>query len=501
MLRILGSEKTLCDGLTHRDLLQAGGLGVMGLGLSDLLRLNRVSAAPADQKLKSSFGKAKSCILLFLYGSPSQLETFDVKSDAPEEIRGELGTIPSSIPGYRVGELLPHTSQVMHHLTTVRSMTHPYPIHGVAYATTGVPMIDVPMELNTRDGRHWPYVGSVVDYIDERNANGVDPKIPRNIALPWPFSTRRKGEVFRAGPYAAFLGPAYHPVWTQFEGEGTVPITKTLREDKIEFYDPYVGVKPDCRFTLSSSGTLPQDMTLDRMNKRRNLLEQFEQSRRNWETGEGGRSHDRFQDMAFSLLTSTELGHALDIHQEATPVRESYGMSLFGQASLAARRLVESGSRLVSVFWDEFGLAGSGWDTHWDHYPRMKVELCPGFDKAFAGLIRDLDGRGMLDDTIVACISEHGRTPKIAKVKGGGRDHWSRAYSAVFAGGGFAAGKIVGKTDKIAGDVIETPVSPKDVLATIYHLLGIDPETIVYDRLGRPLPIAGDGRVRPELLA
>jgi uncharacterized protein (DUF1501 family) len=153
------------------------------------------------------------------------------------------------------------------------------------------------------------------------------------------------------------------------------------------------------------------------------------------------------------------------------------------------------------VFWDEFGLAGSAWDTHWDHYNRMKKELCPGFDHALAGLIDDLDARGMLDETLVFCVSEHGRTPKISRAQGGGRDHWSRAYSAIMAGGGVARGRVVGKTDKIAGDVVERPVSPKDLLATTYHLLGIDPHTELIDRLSRPLALVPGGKVLRDVLA
>src|SRR5207302_11271722 len=157
---------------------------------------------------------------------------------------------------------------------------------------------------------------------------------------------------------------------------------------------------------------------------------------------------------------------ALDRSRGPPALRESYGMTVFGQAALAARRLVEAGSRFVTVFWDEFGLAGSGWDTHWDHYPRMKDELLPGLDRALAGLIEDLDARGLLDETLVLVLSEHGRTPKLQSSKGAGRDHWSRAYSAVLAGGGIARGKVIGKTDRIAGSVVERPISPKDVLAT-----------------------------------
>jgi uncharacterized protein (DUF1501 family) len=153
------------------------------------------------------------------------------------------------------------------------------------------------------------------------------------------------------------------------------------------------------------------------------------------------------------------------------------------------------------VFWDEFGLAGSGWDTHWEHYPRMKNELMPGFDRAFAGLISDLDERGLLDETLVVVLSEHGRTPKITPQKGGGRDHWSQAYSALFAGGGVARGRVVGKTDRIGGTVADRPVSPKDVLATVYHLLGYDLETQLADKFGRPVSLVPGGQVVTDILA
>src|SRR5438874_1136457 len=180
--------------------------------------------------------------------------------------------------------------------------------------------------------------------------------------------------------------------------------------------------------------------------------------------------------MACSLSGSGKVREALDLGGEPLALRESYGMTVFGQAALSARRLVEAGSRFVSVFWDEYGLAGSGWDTQWDHYPRMKTELLSGLDPPFAGLNGVVEASGMLDETLVLCVSEHGRTPKLSTVKGGGRDHWAQAYSCLFAGGGVARGNIVGRTDKQAGTVVDRPVSPKDILATTYHLLGIDPE-------------------------
>jgi uncharacterized protein (DUF1501 family) len=194
---------------------------------------------------------------------------------------------------------------------------------------------------------------------------------------------------------------------------------------------------------------------------------------------------------------------ALDVSREPLAVRERYGATLFGQSCLCARRLVEAGSKFVTVFWDGFGqFSGCAWDTHANHYPRLKEYLLPGFDMAFPALLLDLEARGMLDETLVIWMSEHGRTPKIdPKPKGAGRHHWSKAYSVAMAGGGIARGKIVGSTDKIGGEVRDVPVSPKDILATAFHLLGIDAHTTVPDAQGRPAPIAGDGKVRPEVFA
>ena len=502
MLRILGSPKKLCGGWTRREMLRAGGLSLFGLGLGDFLRLTDLQAAGAARRPKS-FGRAKACILLYLYGAPSQLETFDLKPDAPPEIRGDFKPIRSRLAGLDVCELLPHTARVTDRVTVVRSLTHPYPIHGVAYALTGVPHIDVPMELNPRDGRHWPFLGSVVGYLNHQAGKGERGKdrVPDNIALPWPMSTRRVGEVARAGPYAAFLGGAYNPVWTEFRGRATRTFVKTLQDQRWEDGEPYMGVSADGRFELATATELPAEVTLDRLDRRRSLAEQFDRARRDLDKTPAGRSLDRYRAMAYSLIGSEKIRTALDLGREPLKLRESYGLTVFGQAALAARRLVEAGSRFVTVFWDEYGLAGSGWDTHWDHYSRMKNELCPGFDRAFAGLIEDLDQRGLLDEPLVLWLSEHGRTPKLSSAKGGGRDHWSRAYSGVLAGGGVARGKVVGRTDKIAGDVTERPVSPKDILATAYHLLGIDPHTTLTDRTGRPLPLVAEGSVVTEVLA
>ena len=501
MIRVLGGPKRLCDGLTRRDLLHVGSLGMLGLGLSGTGLPDPVQAvASSGAGGLPGFGQAKACILLFMYGSPSQIETFDPKPEAPVEVRGELGCIPSSVPGLNVCELLPNLAQVMDKVTLIRSVSHPYPIHGVAYATTSNPVVPLAAELSPRDPLHWPFIGSVVDYVDatsEGSNRQGRPELPRNLVLPWAFSSQRVGEVPRAGPYGGFLGQTYDPICTEFVGRGTRKASKTLLQMKWDDLEPYRGITPESRFQLGSVSQLGPGLTLDRMDRRRSLLEQIEQHRKSSDEG-----IDRHRGMAFQLLQSQQLRQAFDLDLESSGTRALYGMTLFGQAALTARRLVEAGGRFITVFWDEYGLAGTGWDTHWDHFPRMKDELLPGLDRTLSGLLLDLDRRGLLDETLVVLLSEHGRTPRIqSTVPGGGRDHWSRCYSVVLAGGGIARGRVIGRSDKIASDPAERRVSPKDILATIYHLLGIDPAAALTDRQGRPMTIVPHAEVLADALA
>lgn len=493
MFTVNGHARRLCTGLTRRDLIKVGGLGLAS------------AYAPLSQATTSTtsalpnFGKAKNCICLFLYGSHSQIETFDPKPDAPIGIRGELGSIDSAIPGVRVNELLPNTAKITDRLTIIRSMTHPYPVHGVAYAMTGNPRVTLPEELNPHAPAHWPYLGSLVDYLDGRAAVGDVPPVPRNMGLPWSFSSQRIGEVARAGPYGGFLGSAYDPTWTEFVGQGTRKAYKTLTDKVWNDFELYRGVTPESRLRLPGmTEQSATELSVDRLGARKSLLEQMEELRR----GESGWVEDRNRAQGYRLLDNPKFRDAFDLSQEPDSVRNTYGMTLFGQSTLTARRLIEAGGRFVSVFWDEFGLAGTGWDTHWDHFPRMKDELLPGLDMALSGLIADLDRRGMLDDTLVLLQSEHGRTPQIATgPKGGGRDHWSRCYSIVMAGAGVKRANVIGRSDSIAGTVVDNPVSPKDVMATTLHLLGHDPTSVIYDRQNRPLELVPESRILSEVLA
>uniref|UniRef100_A0A7C2P9X0 DUF1501 domain-containing protein n=1 Tax=Schlesneria paludicola TaxID=360056 RepID=A0A7C2P9X0_9PLAN len=503
MLRLLGSQRRLCDGVSRRDLLHIGGLGLYGLTLDRAAQL--AAATPPSNTPLSGFGRAKSCIMLFLFGAAPQHETFDPKPEAPAEIQGELRGISTSLPGVAFCEGLPQTARIADRLTVVRSMTHPFPLHCVAYALSGMPAYTTDLETKPRDPAQWPYVGSIADYLWERSP-GITSEpggVPRHIGLPWVFNSQVDDLGLLAGPYAAFLGQQFDPVWAKFEGKPLRVAPKCRHEQPKEYTDPYAAIDPDCRFVFDGAGQFQEQVTIDRFHLRRVLLEQLDTARRAADRAAAERSYTINQSRALSLLTAPKVREALDIGRESPQLRAQYGHTLFGQSCLAARRLVEAGSRFVSVFWDAYGTYFSGaWDTHQNHYPRLKQYLLPGFDAAFSALILDLEQRGLLDETLVLCLSEHGRTPQIdSKPVGAARHHWSEVYSMALAGGGTHRGAVVGRSDRIGGTVAQTPISPKDIHATTYHLLGLDPQAVVYDQQHRPYPVAGDGKVREELLA
>lgn len=495
MLRILGNPKTLCDGLTRRDLLHVGGLGAFGFGLGDFLSAQSTQAAGVTNTTK--FGRAKSCILIYKYGSPAQHETFDPKPEAPVEVQGEMRPIETAVPGIEICEHLPKIAQIADKLTVVRSLTHPYPLHGTVYAVSGIPEVDTKIEAQPRHKRQWPFIGSIVDYLEDQRAGGQLPEMPRNVALPFAMGLKTEYPPL-AGPYGAFLGTRYDPVYTDFTEKGTRPAPEV--RGKI-FHNPYLSIKPSDKLQLAGDGTRLKELPVKRFDLRRSLLEQFDETRRWMDADERVSTYNLQQQMAYSLLSSGKIHEALDYAREPDSVRDEYGMTLFGQSCIAARRLIEAGSKFVTVIWDAFGLNAGSWDTHENHYSRLKDYLLPVFDRAFAALLLDLEARGMLDETLVLVISEHGRTPKIdSKAKGAGRHHWSRAYSQVYAGGGMGTGNLIGRTDQVGGDVEANPISPKDVLATAFHLLGIDPHTTVPNAVGQPMPITGTGHFRAELL-
>lgn len=498
MLRVLSNGSRLCDGITRRDLLQAGGMSMMGLSLADILAMQQVQASePAFTVQTKSFGKAKNVLILFLYGSPPHLDLWDMKPDAPEDIRGLYKPVRTNNPDIDLSPLLPRMGKWMNKVSTVRSLTHEWPLHTVAYTLTGMGQTDLALETNPRDPRHWPYFGSLVDYIDtqRRRAEGLpDNPVPTNLILPHRFT--------RPGPQPHWLGTRWAPTTASWEGKstGADPFGQG-REN------PYGGITPETKFQFMP-GQTARNITVDRLSRRRSILGQFDDQRRMLDDSDEAQAWSRSQQLAMNLLTSEKLRNAMNIQAEPMSVRESYGMTLFGQATLAARRLIEAGGRVVTVFWDEYNLTNAAWDTHVFLKNRLETELCPGFDMAFNALLRDMTDRGLLKDTLVCVLTEHGRTPKFNKgydgagpQGGGGRDHWAGSYTNFFVGAGIKEGAVIGKTDDQGMFPADKPTSPKDVLATIYHLLGIDPETTVLDPQQRPIPLVEHGTVMKDLLA
>src|SRR5262249_37106758 len=263
-------------GLTRRHFLQIGGLGAFGLSVGAFFGARETQAAPVAS---TGFGQAQACILLFPYGSPPQHETFDPKPDAPAEIQGQMKSIPTCLPGVRVGEGIPDVAAIMDRLCVVRSVTHPYPEHGVAYAVSGIPTYTPELETKPRDSRHWPFIGSVVDYLNEQQAHGIAPPVPRNIGLPWLLNSKTDLNV-SAGPYAAFLGQGYDPVWTDFDGRGTRTAPHYTEGQAKTFNDPFAATTFSGRFKLSTLGQLDNDLPIERVNERRSLLSQFDAARR-----------------------------------------------------------------------------------------------------------------------------------------------------------------------------------------------------------------------------
>ena len=388
--------------------------------------------------------------------------------------------------GLRICEHLPRVAQVLDRCTLVRSMSHPWNIHSAAYTLTGNPDT-ARIEGRPRHPDQWPYFGGVIDHLGDRGH--LEPTlrgVPRNVMLPWRQSLRAAPNR-RAGTFGGFLGPAYDPLWTNFQGDAPLG-------------DPFRAVTADGRFVFDTGDS--SQITIDALDRRRSLLSQFEQQYAGLQSCAAPRSFNRHRERAYDFLSTPQVREALMIDREPMALREDYGLTLFGQACLSARRLLESGVKMTTVVWDEFGKSDESWDTHHDHHPRMKEFLLPGFDQAFSALLRDMDERGLLDETLVLCLSEHGRTPKFYATSAGapGRDHWSRSYCQLFAGAGVPRGQVIGRSDETAAYATDRPIDPKDILCTAYHLLGVDPRLELMASPGRPVPLVGGGEVVRELL-
>lgn len=463
-------------------------------GASGLLAGGAAPAAP-----RATFGRAKAVVVLYLYGAPSQMDTLDPKPDAPAERRGEFGSIATRLPGVRVCEHLPRLAGVLDRMCLVRSMSHASNNHAVSVALSGLSRSEPAIEANRADPQHWPYFGSVLEYLWDRRRGGGSAGLPTNVILPWPLNARTDPN--RWSPHAAWLGAAYNPVFPLFRGAGSREVGNPTANGAAALrsrLDPYDGLTPDSTFAFDGS-ELPADVSAARFADRRQLQQVLATD------GPDGEPIARFvgqREAAVQLIADPRLARAVDVTREPARVRERYGLTLFGMEALAARRLVEAGARVVTAFWDDFAFPNNAWDTHHNHFPRLKEGLCPIFDQALPAFLDDMDQRGLLDDTLVAVLSEHGRTPAVSNHAGGGREHWAGAYWGLFFGAGIRTGQVVGATDRQGAFPTSRPIDPKDVLATVYHLLGIDAAaTTIPDRAGRPMHLLPHGAVVPELLA
>jgi uncharacterized protein (DUF1501 family) len=455
--------------MDRRELLRAGAVSLLGLGLPELLRAREASST-------SHSARAKACILLFMWGGPAQQDTWDLKPDAPAEYRGEFRPIATRTPGLRICEHLPRLARHTDQLALLRAMTHPDVDHTTAthYLLTGR---GVPRRGAGRD-EDWPTYGSVLDWMG-RNSGPLPPFVSMMPIVP--DGAPRFVEESH-GQDAGFLGPVHHPFRINADAS-----------------------KPDYRV---GDFSLRADVSATRADDRRLLLRDLDRQRRGLERQLDVTAMDAHYERAFSLLAARGTTNAFDLTREPEAVRQRYGMNPHGQAVLQARRLVEAGVPLVTVFWQNDGITNVSvyWDTHNRNFIDLKTRLCPVADQAFSALLEDLDQRGLLDQTLVIWTGEMGRTPRVGQsVVGGagagrdGRDHWPHVFTTVLAGGGIKGGVVHGASDRYAAYPASNPTSPDDLAATVYYCLGVDPQTQLRDRLGRPVTLCDGSPIRAIL--
>ncbi len=473
MFRIHGAAGRLCDSPSRREFLSVGGLSVCGLNLANWM--SRAShGAPEATGRAAGFGAADSVIFVYLQGAPSHIDLWDPKPTAPAEIRGEFQAIPTRVPGMFLGEVLPNLAQQADHFSLIRSVgckPPGLPNHGSAIymlMTGHDPGNFSPTGLAVPPSREdLPSVGAVVGKFHPTTASRF-----HYAAVCGP---TKEAAVIGLGQGAGLLGAAYDP-FTNYD-DATKPINLDVF-------------------------ALPGDVTLDRLRERIDLGRRIDS-----ELGRKGTATTTFDvqyQKALALLQRNEAIQAFRLEEEPERVRARYGMTRFGQGLLLARRLVEAQTRFVQVTWparsDDEPAAGpdGSWDTHRNNFPMLRDHRCPVFDKGLAGLIGDLHDRGLLERTLVVAIGEFGRSPKIGSattnnVGPGGRDHWPDCYSCLIAGGGVRPGQVYGESDRFGAYQKMNPVHPYDVLSTIFHAVGVNPETEYHDTLNRPRRLVDHG--------
>lgn len=442
---------------SRRGALRAGALALGGLNLPGLYRA-RAEALPADASV-SLPGRAKACILVFAWGGPSQLDTWDPKPEAPDEIRGEFATIETSVPGVWISEHFPRLAQRMDRLALIRSMTHDDAAHlsSVHHLQTGNLAPKTHSDADGPSPTDWPHLGSMIARIRPSEA-----ALPTSVILPWIVSHPAAPGGKAPGQHGGWLGKTYDP-----------------------FLVP--GDPNDPGFRVDGLG-LPEGIGPGRLDGRRGLLTRLDES-----AGIRAATWSSYRERAFDALLSAEARGAFQIAAEPDSLREGYGRNIHGQCLLMARRLVEAGVQLVTVNWHNDGI--NFWDTHGDNFNQLKNRLMPPTDQGLSALLDDLESRGMLDETLVVWVGEFGRNPRITRATAG-REHWPRCYTAVLAGGGIRGGLVHGSSDRWAAYPATDPVSPADLAATILLGLGLDPAQELIDSVGRPAPLSRGVPVR-----
>ncbi|QDT41720.1 hypothetical protein Pan241w_17830 [Gimesia alba] len=441
MLSVLGTRSSGNDGFSRRNFLQLGA-PLLGLGLADLLRVQASAKESVRPKSK------KSLIVFWTHGGMSQQDTYDMKPDAPAEYRGMYRPISTSVSDIHVTERFPLQAKVMHHISQVRSVHHENGIHAPSahWMQTGYfgPTL-------ARNAPQKPSFGSVIS----RTLGAQSEHMPPYVTIP-------KSEAF-GYQGAVYLGKSYNP----FE----------------------VGADPNSKNFKIPNLALPDGLTLKSVESRRELLKKFDTLNREVDKSGVIEGLDSFKTQALEMVTGERVRKAFDLSREDDKLRDQYGRHQYGQSALLARRLVEAGSRCVTI--------NTGyWDHHNEIEKGLEEQLSP-LDRAIATLIQDLEQRGMLNDVLIFCAGEFGRTPMINGHAG--RDHWSNCFTVMFAGGGIAGGRVVGASEKWGGGVVERKTSPMDLLATIYQRLGVPLETHFNDASGRPTSIIDTGHPIREL--
>jgi Protein of unknown function (DUF1501) len=440
-----------------------------GLGLSFPNTLSARSPTPTAGL--AGFGRARRCILLFLTGGPPQLDTWDLKPEAPAEVRGELRPIATTVPGIRISELFPRLARSAHRYCIVRSVTHGDAVHtsagytmltGAVHPRAGNPGGAASIRPSVED---FPHLGSVVARFGAARAG-----LPTFVSLPEVIRDAGVNEL--SGQGAGFLGRRYDPVRIDADAERT-------------------GFRfPDL--------VLPEDVTADRLQERRFLQQRLDRALVALESQRAPADLNAWYQSAYGLLQSPAVRRAFELDREPVSVRRAYGPSLFGQGCLLARRLVETGVQVVTVYWHYEGPDDSPvWDTHENNFAHLRNRLMPPTDQALSALLEDLEQRGLLGDTLVVCFGEFGRSPRINGR--GGREHWPQLQSVVLAGAGIPSGSVYGVSDRHGAYPADQPVSPGDLAATALHLLGIPHDVEAHDQTGRPVRL-GHGRPVAGLL-